>query len=429
MRSACIGVALGVLLSIVPGLAQTAAFPAYLTLPSQVQTKPNGVEEDFGEAEFAVVGVPEHPIERGRHWSAGLTFTGVAEGTDPEVLWAQMKPSLLKGGWTTVSDAAGQAKVARYQKDGHDTWINLWIFNASDLRMDLVEVGPPSLKLTLTKPAAKPETVAAETGDFPYLGPIPGSSGGAGIHDGDPMLIDVDLDKTTSEKQVVGSGSITKSYTLPPRLASTILFVTVYRQALTAAGWTIAHQTQGPNAADAVLAAHYNANGRDIWAYLHSNGGNYTIQVADPGTEDIGKELDQDCHVALYGIHFDFNKSTLRPDSDPVLQKVLGLLKSRADLSLEVQGHTDNVGSEDYNQKLSDARAKAVVDWLLTNGTASNRLTATGYGMKMPIADNGSDEGRAKNRRVELKKQGCAKQSARVPLATLMKTGRLLSRL
>ncbi len=92
-----------------------------------------------------------------------------------------------------------------------------------------------------------------------------------------------------------------------------------------------------------------------------------------------------------------------------MLQKVLALLKSRPDLKLEVQGHTDNVGSDDYNLKLSDARAASVAAWLVSKGITADRLTAQGYGMRQPIADNGSDEGRAKNRRVELRKQGCSK--------------------
>jgi hypothetical protein len=79
---------------------------------------------------------------------------------------------------------------------------------------------------------------------------------------------------------------------------------------------------------------------------------------------------------------------------------------------LEVQGHTDNVGGDDYNQKLSDSRAAAVLVWLRAKGIAADRLTAHGYGLKVPIADNGSDEGRAKNRWVEIKKQGCGKQES-----------------
>jgi outer membrane protein OmpA-like peptidoglycan-associated protein len=158
--------------------------------------------------------------------------------------------------------------------------------------------------------------------------------------------------QNTDEQQSVGSGSFKKPYSDPPGL-STLLFVTVYRDALTKAGWTIVQQSQGLHQSDATLTAHYAAHGRDLWAYLHDGAGEYMIQVADAGAEDFGKELDRDCHVALYGIHFDFNKATLRPDSDPVLQKVLALLNARPDLKLEVQGHTDNVGGDDYNRKLS----------------------------------------------------------------------------
>jgi hypothetical protein len=129
-------------------------------------------------------------------------------------------------------------------------------FGAEDLRLDLVEVGPPTLKMKLNPPAAKPEVVGVQTGDFPYLPPIPGSKAGNGSHDDSPMMLDVDVDKNTHEKQVVGSGSIIKSYTLPPPLRTTILFVTVYREALTQAGWTIVHQVQSIQGSDAVLNAH-----------------------------------------------------------------------------------------------------------------------------------------------------------------------------
>jgi outer membrane protein OmpA-like peptidoglycan-associated protein len=76
-------------------------------------------------------------------------------------------------------------------------------------------------------------------------------------------------------------------------------------------------------------------------------------------------------------------------------------------LKLEVQGHTDNVGNDAYNQTLSEARAKAVATWLTQHGVAADRLTAKGYGKTKPVADNGSDEGRAKNRRVEIADPRC----------------------
>jgi outer membrane protein OmpA-like peptidoglycan-associated protein len=78
-------------------------------------------------------------------------------------------------------------------------------------------------------------------------------------------------------------------------------------------------------------------------------------------------------------------------------------------LKLEVQGHTDNVGGEAYNQQLSEARSKSVVGWLVEHGVAANRLSFKGFGKTRPVASNDNDEGRAKNRRVEIAKPGCTK--------------------
>ena len=105
---------------------------------------------------------------------------------------------------------------------------------------------------------------------------------------------------------------------------------------------------------------------------------------------------------------FDFNKSTLQPASAGVLQQVVDLLAKDKTLKVEVQGHTDNVGGEAYNQTLSEARARAVADWLTKQGVAAARLSALGYGRTKPVADNNNDEGRAKNRRVEIADPACA---------------------
>jgi outer membrane protein OmpA-like peptidoglycan-associated protein len=110
---------------------------------------------------------------------------------------------------------------------------------------------------------------------------------------------------------------------------------------------------------------------------------------------------------------FDFNKSTLQPASDAVLQQVADLLAKDKTLKIEVQGHTDNVGGDAYNQTLSEARARAVADWLTTHGVSAARLTAQGYGKTKPVADNNNDEGRAKNRRVEIADPACAPDQAK----------------
>ena len=132
------------------------------------------------------------------------------------------------------------------------------------------------------------------------------------------------------------------------------------------------------------------------------------MQVADLSADDLARQFAKNCHVALYGVLFDFNKATLKPDSDPVLQHVVDFLSKDAALNVEVQGHTDNVGGDAYNQKLSEARAKSVVAWLTAHGIAASRLSFKGYGKTVPVASNDDDAGRAKNRRVEIAKPGCS---------------------
>lgn len=107
--------------------------------------------------------------------------------------------------------------------------------------------------------------------------------------------------------------------------------------------------------------------------------------------------------VALYGIYFDFDKAVVKPGSKPTLDQIAELLKSNAGLKLVVVGHTDNKGSLDYNTDLSKRRAQAVANALIRDyGIARGRLEHRGVGYLAPMASNRTEEGRAKNRRVEL---------------------------
>lgn len=116
--------------------------------------------------------------------------------------------------------------------------------------------------------------------------------------------------------------------------------------------------------------------------------------------------------IDLKGVNFDFDKSTLRPDAVAILNEAIEILKRYPDLKVEVAGHTDAIGTDEYNQGLSERRARAVYDYLTGNGIDASRLVGpNGYGESRPIAPNtnpdGSDnpEGRAQNRRTELNVQ------------------------
>jgi OOP family OmpA-OmpF porin len=109
---------------------------------------------------------------------------------------------------------------------------------------------------------------------------------------------------------------------------------------------------------------------------------------------------------ALEGVVlFDFDSDDIKPEAYPLLNEVLTILKKNPQLSVEIQGHTDNVGSAEYNQTLSEERAQAVMDYLVKNGIDPQRVSSTGYGLTRPVASNDTDEGRAKNRRVELRRR------------------------
>ena len=107
--------------------------------------------------------------------------------------------------------------------------------------------------------------------------------------------------------------------------------------------------------------------------------------------------------IVLRNVHFDFNKSTIRPDARPVLDEAVQILKTEEpSAAVVVEGHTDSVGSDSYNMKLSHRRANAVRDYLVRGGIAASRIHTEGFGESRPVASNATADGRAQNRRVEL---------------------------
>jgi len=126
--------------------------------------------------------------------------------------------------------------------------------------------------------------------------------------------------------------------------------------------------------------------------------------VADANA--MGNDINNTGHVSLYGIFFDTGKSDLKPESDSAIIQISKLLTNNTTLKLYVVGHTDNVGNIDANMKLSNDRANEVVKTLVANyGISADRLKSYGVASLAPVASNDTEEGKAKNRRVELVKQ------------------------
>ena len=129
---------------------------------------------------------------------------------------------------------------------------------------------------------------------------------------------------------------------------------------------------------------------------------NFELHRHKEGVADLERSIGETGSAVIYGVHFDVNSATLRPDSVTALQNVLSVIDKKPDSAWVISGHTDNQGAADLNQRLSQARAAAVIVWLASHGVAATRLTPQGFGPNRPVADNATEAGRALNRRVEM---------------------------
>lgn len=148
----------------------------------------------------------------------------------------------------------------------------------------------------------------------------------------------------------------------------------------------------------------------ETWAYVQYSDDGYDIVIAEK------EAMRQDIHVnemydkinageslTLY-INFDTGKSTIKSDSKDIMDNLNTLLSSNPDLKIIIEGHTDNIGNKTANQTLSDQRAASVKTELVKQGIADDRIKTIGHGQDKPIADNSTEEGKSKNRRVEIRK-------------------------
>lgn len=120
-------------------------------------------------------------------------------------------------------------------------------------------------------------------------------------------------------------------------------------------------------------------------------------------TYEVGIKIDPPKDFVLDNVYFDTGKSTLKPNSNKALNDLVEVLKIKNTMVIEIQGHTDDVGKPEDNMKLSQERADEVRKYLISKGIEAARVTAKGYGQTMPVADNSTEVGKAKNRRTSLK--------------------------
>jgi outer membrane protein OmpA-like peptidoglycan-associated protein len=179
-----------------------------------------------------------------------------------------------------------------------------------------------------------------------------------------------------------------------------------YENAIKAAGGEVLH-SEG-----LVSVMRGTRDGVEIWAEVKANkNGIYWLNVVEKEAmqqvitaDAMAAALDKDGFIAL-DVHFDTGKSEILAESQPIITEIVALLQKRPDLRVGIEGHTDNTGTPETNQVLSEARAQAVAAAVAEGGIAKTRLAPAGFGQARPVADNRTADGRAQNRRVEVVKK------------------------
>jgi OmpA-OmpF porin, OOP family len=172
------------------------------------------------------------------------------------------------------------------------------------------------------------------------------------------------------------------------------------------------------NALDADLEATYHlaTKKKELWVNISNFGGtvneveHFTLYVLEmePMKQEIEanemfETINKDGFVALY-INYETGKSDIKPESQSIVDQIVEMLRQNKELKISIEGHTNNVGDNNSNQTLSENRAKAVMNALIARGIEKSRLSYKGCGSSKPIADNATEEGKAKNRRVDIVK-------------------------
>jgi outer membrane protein OmpA-like peptidoglycan-associated protein len=187
-------------------------------------------------------------------------------------------------------------------------------------------------------------------------------------------------------------------------------------------GWCSAYYTSGDDINSGAIpfgngctywstTLKFTKNDKEIWVYEQLSDGGYDLVIAekevmkqDIKANEMFDKINAGEAITLY-INFETGKSTIKPESQSIIDELYKMLSENQSLKIIVEGHTDNVGNANSNKTLSEQRALSVKTALVNKGISSDRIKTVGYGQDKPVGDNSTEEGRAKNRRVEIKKQ------------------------
>jgi outer membrane protein OmpA-like peptidoglycan-associated protein len=169
--------------------------------------------------------------------------------------------------------------------------------------------------------------------------------------------------------------------------------------------------------ADDLATLYLKTKGKEMWfvftdaSHLGKDKGSFQLVILEIEemkqeilASDILDELNKNGHIALY-INFETGKSAIKTESQKIVDQIVAMLKDNGSLQVSIEGHTDNVGMANANQKLSEDRANSVMNAIIQGGVDRTRLVAKGWGQTKPITDNKTEENRALNRRVEIVKK------------------------
>ena len=329
-------------------------------------------QQDYGEAE-------------------GKTVGSILEITE------NYKQALSQVGAEIKVDQPGNL-TAHLARDGKETWFH--VSATRDDGYEITEIETAPFHYTLLPPSGN---------DYPLLGHMPGFT----ANPPDKKRFAEHAFPTKDGDVTVRGAYYNVTYQVPDTAPGQARVterevIENYRQALTEAHAQFLRidpdESQPTN-----ITARFEQNGKIIWIFVDPASVTaleekpFEFTLKPPSVDELKDKLDKEGHIALY-INFDFDKATLKPDAAPVVGQIVALLQRNPELKVAINGNTDAIGGHDYNVKLSQNRAASVVAAIVTAGIDKARLSSEGFGPDKPIAPNDTDEGRAKNRRVELVK-------------------------